>query len=48
MNKEQALQFIAQIVGKAVMPIEVYPQVQEALNILAEAIKPVVESDDKK
>ena len=48
MTPEQALNLLAQIAGKAVMPLEVYPQVQQALSVLSEAIKPVVEKPAKK
>lgn len=49
MTNEQALNLLAQIAGKAVMPLEIYPQVQQALSTLQDAItKPIVEKDSKK
>ena len=46
MNAEQAINLLAQVAGKAVMPLEVYPQVQQTLSILQDAItKPVVETN---
>ena len=47
MTPENALNLLAQVAGKAVMPLEVYPQVQQALQVLSEVIKPAVEKPEE-
>jgi hypothetical protein len=45
MNSEQALEVLRQLAALAPVPLQAHAQGQEALKVLAEAIKPKPESD---